>query len=204
MDLLFFQTIMLIVQGLSPIAGLLIILIEVRVKEWYLNFIKVVLPALGIAYCILGLISNPTFPDYWQVLLYGLTVSLFLHLLQRKNPDKNAKVLGIVLIVTHLFSQYWEIPMFIIVHLGLFGYGYGYLGSIDQLYLILVFYLALRFSNISIAKKDLILLSAPIMFSTLAFFFYPVMISYVSTLWFLVRCFSCFCLGKFFVERSVL
>jgi len=193
---------MFMLHGLLPVAGLLIILFEVNVKEWYLNFIKTVLPFAGIAYCILGQISNPPFPDYWQFLLYSFTISILLHFLQKKNPYKNTKVLGIVLIITHLFSQYWEIPLFIIVHLGLLGY--GYLGSVDQLYLILVFYLALRFSNISIAKKDLITLSIPLISTSLAFYFYPVVISYVSPLWFLVRLISCFCLGKFFVERSIL
>jgi len=159
------------------------------------------LPTIGIAYCILGQISNPAYPDYWQFLLYSTAISVFLHFLQARNPDNNTKVLGLVLIVSHLFSQYWEIPIFIMAHLGLL---YGYLGSIDQLYLILVFYLALRFSNISIAKRDLITLSIPLVFTTLAFYFYPVIISYVSPLWFFARLLSCFCLGKFFIERSVL
>jgi len=191
------------VQGFSPVIGLSLILLEIPIKKWYLTFIKIALPTLGIVYCILGqIISNSAFPDYWQILLYSIAVSLFLHLLERKNPDKTTKVLGIVLIVTHLFSQYWEIPLFIIVHLGLLGY--GYLGSVDQLYLVLVFYLALRFSNISIAKKDLIILSIPLIFSTLAFYFYPIIISYVSPLWFLARLISCICLGVFFLEESVL
>jgi len=191
-------------QGLSPVIGLSIILLEIPIKKWFINFIKTVLSMTGIAYFILGQISSPPFPDPWQLLLYSLTVSIFLHFLDIRNPDKTTKVLGVVLIVAHLFSQWWEIPMFIIVHLGLFGYGYGYLGSIDQLYLILVFYLALRLSNISIAKKDLMLLSAPIIFSTLAFCLNPIMISYVTPTWFFARCLSCFCLGKFFLERSVL
>lgn len=190
----------IIAQGLSPVAGLLIILFEVKIKKWFLNFIKTILPIFGISYCILGQTTNPPFPDYWQILLYSLSMSVFLHLLQNRNPDKNAKVLGITLIVSHLFSQYWEIPIFIIVHLGILGY--GYLGSIDQLYLVLIFYLALRFSNISIAKRDLVTLSIPLVFTTLAFYFYPVIISYVSPLWFFARFLSCFCLGKFFIERS--
>jgi len=191
----------IIAQGLSPVLGLFIILFEFNIKKWILTFIKTVLPTIGIAYCILGQISNPAYPDYWQFLLYSTAISVFLHFLQARNPDNNTKVLGLVLIVSHLFSQYWEIPIFIMAHLGLL---YGYLGSIDQLYLILVFYLALRFSNISIAKRDLITLSIPLVFTTLAFYFYPVIISYVSPLWFFARLLSCFCLGKFFIERSVL
>ena len=191
----------IIAQGLSPVAGLLIILSEIKVKKRLITFTKTILSIFSISYCILGQITNPPFPDYWQILLYSLSMSVFLHLLQNRNPDKNAKVLGITLIVSHLFSQYWEIPIFIMAHLGLL---YGYLGSIDQLYLILVFYRALRFSNISIAKRDLITLSIPLVFTTLAFYFYPVIISYVSPLWFFARLLSCFCLGKFFIERSVL
>ena len=160
------------------------------------------LPTMGIAYCILGQISNPAFPDYWQIFLYSIAVSLFLHFLQRKYPDKNAKVLGVVLIVNHLFSQYWEVPIFIMVHIGMLGI--GYLGSIDQLYLILVFYIALRFSNISIAKGDLIILLTPLVFTTITYLLDPVIYSYVPPQWFIVRCVNCFCLGKFFLERSEL
>ena len=132
-----FQTIIFIVQGLSPVVGMSIILLNISIKKWYLTFIKTVLATIGITYFILGFTSKHMFPDYWQVLLYSITISLFTHFLQRKNPDKNTNVLGIVLIVTHLFSQFWEIPMFIMGHLEIMGY--VYLGSIDQLYLILVF-----------------------------------------------------------------
>jgi len=157
---------------------------------------------MGITYYILGQILNPPFPDSPQVLLYSLTISLFLHFLDKKNPDKTTRVLGIVLIVTHLFSQFWEIPMFIMGHLEIMGY--VYLGSIDQLYLILVFYLALRFCNISIAKKDLIILLTPIIFTTIAFIFDSVIYTSVPPLWFFSRCLSCFCLGKFILDRSAL
>ena len=160
------------------------------------------LPIMGIAYCILGQIFSPAFPDYWQIFLYSLAVSFFLHFLQRKYPDKNAKVLGVVLIINHLFSQYWEVPIFIMVHIGMLGI--GYLGSIDQLYLILVFYIALRFSNIYISKRDLIILLTPLVFTTITYILDPVIYSYVPPQWFIVRCINCFCLGKFFLERSEL
>jgi len=189
-------------QGFSPVIGLSIILLEIPIKKWYLTFIKTVLPSLGIAYCISGQISHYAFPDYWQIFLYSIVISLFLHFLQRKYPDKNAKVLGVVFIVNHLFSQYWEIPFFIMVHIGILGI--GYLGSIDQLYLILVFYLALKFSNISIAKGDLIILLTPLVFTTISYLLDPVIYSYVPPQWFIVRCVNCFCLGKFFLERSEL
>ena len=53
-------------QGISPVIGLSIILLEIPIKKWYLTFIKTVLPALGVAYCIFGQISYHAFPDYWQ------------------------------------------------------------------------------------------------------------------------------------------
>lgn len=141
-----------------------------------------------------------TIPDYWQVMLYSIAISLFIHLFQDRNPDKGSKVIGISLIVSHLLSQWWEIPLFIIAHLGLLGY--EYFSSIDQLYLITVFYMALIFTNISIAKRDLLLLLTPLVFTSLAFYFKPVIIDYVTPLWLFARILSCFCLGKFFIERS--
>ena len=192
----------IIAQDLSPVAGLLVINLEVNVKKWFLTFIKTVLPIIGISYCILGQISNPAYPDYWQFLLYSIAISVFIHFLQVRNPDKPTKVLGISLIVASLFSQYWEVPLFIFAHLG-FPF-FEYLGSIDQAYFLLVFWLALKFMNISIAKKDLRILSAPLILTIIAFYSNPIVFTYVTPLWFLVRCFSCLCLGKFFIERGVL
>jgi len=193
----------IIAQGIFPVLGLFIILFEVNVKKRFMTVIKIVFPTIGIVYCVLEQLSNPAYSVYWQFPLYGIAISVFLHFLQARNPDNNTKVLGLTLIVAHLFSQYWEIPIFIMVHLGFLD---GYLGSIDQLYLILVFYLALRFSNISIAKRDLMILSTPLIFTTLAYYlalnFNPVVMSYVPYLWFYARFISCFCLGKFFIERS--
>ena len=192
----------IIAQGISPVLGLLVINLEVNVKKWFLTFIKTVLPITGISYCILGQISNPAYSDYWQFLLYSIVISIFIHFLQVRNPDKPTKVLGLVLIVAPLFSQYWEIPLFMLAHLGVSCF--EYLGSIDQAYFLLVFWLALKFMNISIAKRDLIILSAPLILTTITFYSNPVVFNYVTPLWFLVRCFSCLCLGKFFIERGVL
>lgn len=189
-------------QGLSPVVGIAIILMGIPIKKQVLKLIKISLALFGAIYFIVGYMNYLAVPDYWQVMLYSITISLFIHLLQGRNPDKGSKVLGVSLIVSHLFSQWWEIPLFIIVHLGLLGY--GYFGSMDQLYLILVFYMALRFTNISIAKSDLILLLIPLVFTSLAFYFRPVIIYYVNPLWFFARALSCFCLGRFFIERSEL
>ena len=195
-------TIIFLVEGLSPVVGLIIIAFEVDVKKWLLTFIKNMLTIIGTTYMLLGIMNSNLFPDKEQLILYSVSICLFLHYLQIKNPDKTAKVLGIVLIVTHLFNQYWEIPLFILAHLGIPPFEYH--GSIDQIYLLLVFYVALRFANIKIAKKDIVLLSIPLLTTTLAFVSNPVAFQYVTPLWFLVRCLSCFCLGKFFVERSSL
>lgn len=197
-----FWTLLNIVQGFSPVVGMSILLLEIRSNAWFLKFVKTSLFIAGIGYFIVGKMASPKFPVTEQVFLYCITVSVFIHFLMIKNPDKTDKVLGVTLIVANLFSQYWEIPLFILAHLGVSCF--EYLGSIDQAYLLLIFCLAIKFTNISISKKDIMILSAPLIFTTLAFYSNPIVFIYMTPLWYLVRCFSCLCLGKFFIQRGVL
>ena len=194
-------------QGILPVLGLFIILFEVNVKKWFLTIIKIVLPTIGIVYCALEQISNPAYPVYWQFLVYSIAISVFLHFLQARNPDNNTKVLGLTLIVAHLFSQYWEIPIFIAGHLGVLGAVYT--SSFDQLYLILVFYLAIKYANIMVNRKTITYLLIPIIYSAIAVYVLPGKIQtpfgYVNVMpGYTARCVSCFFLGKAFVDRSVL
>jgi len=182
--------------------GVLIILLEVPIRKEYLTFIKVGLPILGITYFVLGLISSSIFLDNIQFIIYSLAISIFLHALQNRNPEINTKVLGLTLMMTNLFSQYWEAPLFAYAHLGLPGF--KYLGSMDQIYLLLVFYLTLKFANISMDIGTVLYLSIPLIATILVFMYRPVIIYYVDPLWFTVRCISCFCLGKVFIERGTL
>ena len=197
----FFIMLIFIVEGLSPVLGLSLIVLQTNLKKWVLKLIKIALPLMGITYFLLGL-NKLLYVDKVQILLYSVTISLFLHFLQKRNPDKNAKVLGIVLIVTHIFVQYWEIPHFVMAHLG--SAVFGYHGSIDQVYLILVFYLGLRFTQKTIDKGDILLLSIPLIFTTAVFISNPTSFTYVTPTYFLVRCTSCFCVGKFFLKRRLL
>lgn len=199
---IFIWTCIFLLLGFLPVLGLILLVSDIKVEKWFLKIIKYVLLIMGITYFILGLINKSIFPDNEQIILYSITISLFLHFLEIKNPSKATEVLGIVFIVTHLFSQYWEIPLFIMAHLG--SSAFGYHGSIDQLYLLLVFYLALRFTDKTIDKRAIVILTIPLLSTTLAFISKPVAMQYVTPLWFLVRCLSCFCLGKFFLERRVL
>ena len=195
-----FIMLIFLVEGLSPVLGLSLIALELNIKKWILKSIKITLPLMGIAYFILGL-NQLLHADKVQILLYSVAISLFLHYLQKRNPDKNAQVLGIVLIVTHIFTQYWEIPLFILAHLG--HPAFGYHGSIDQVYLLLVFYLGLRFTKKTIEMKDLILLLIPLIVTTLVFYSNPIAFTYVTPAYFLVRCISCICIGKFFLDRRL-
>lgn len=197
----FFITLIFIVEGLSPVLGLSLIVLEINLKKRVLKVIKIALPLMGIIYFLLGL-NRLLYVDKVQILLYSISISMFLHFLQKRNPDKNAKVLGIVLIVTHIFVQYWEIPHFIMAHLG--STVFGYHGSIDQIYLILVFYLGIQFTQKRIDTGDILLLSIPLIFTTAVFISNPVSFTYVTPLYFLVRCTSCFCIGKFFLRRRIL
>lgn len=197
----FFITLIFIVEGLSPVLGLSLIVLEINLKKWVLKVIKIALPLMGIIYFLLGL-NRLLYADKVQIFLYSISISMFLHFLQKRNPDKNAKVLGIVLIVTHIFVQYWEIPHFIMAHLG--STVFSYHGSIDQIYLILVFYLGLKFTQRKIDKWDILLLSTPLIFTTAVFISNPISFTYVTPTYFLVRCTSCFCVGKFFLRRGLL
>jgi len=197
-----FLTIIFLVEGFSPVLGLYIIAFGVDVKNWVLTIIKTSLPIMGIVYFTLGIIRSPTYSVNEQFLLYSITISIFLHFLQIKNPDKPANVLGITLIVTHLFSQFWEFPLFIMAHLGVPPFTYH--GSIDQIYFLLVFYLGLRFTDKIIEKRDIIILAIPLIATTLTFISNPVAFQHMTPIWFLVRCLSCLCLGKFFLDRRVL
>lgn len=197
----FFFAVMFIVQGSLPVLGLIIILLKVKVETWFLTFIKIVLPIAGISYFVLGRRVTPGYPCNSLILFYSLILSLFLYFLQRRNPDKPTKVLGVFLMVSHLFSQYWEIPSFIAGHLNILGA--KYLGSIDQLYLILVFYLAIKYANISIDGHVLLDLLTPLLFSTIALFLIPIGTPGMP-LGYFVRGVSCLFLSKVFIERSVL
>ena len=147
-----FWTIIFIVGGLSPVLGLSLFILDVDIKKRLLTFIKLTFYTMGITYFLLGQLNSSLFIDNEQILLYSIAISLFLHFLQIKNPDKNKEVLGLTLIVTYVFFQYWEVPLFIMAHLGIPPFTYH--GSIDQAYLILVFYIALRFTNKVIDKID--------------------------------------------------
>lgn len=163
--------------------------------------IKLFVPIIGILYFILGQIARPPYPCHDLVLFYSLVMPIFIHFSQLKNPDKVTKVLGISLMVSHLFSQYWEIPIFIAGHLNILGA--KYLGSIDQMYLILVFYLTLKFANTSIDNKTIIYLSIPLLFSSIALHILPLGEPQMP-LGYIVRGVSCYCLGKVFIDRSTL
>lgn len=192
---------MFIFQGVLPILGLIIIILKVKFETWLLTFIKIIVPISGIFYFVLGQRATPQYPCHNLILFYSLVMSIFLHFLQIKNPDKTTKVLGIFLMVSHLFSQYWEIPVFIAGHLNILGA--KYLGSIDQLYLILIFYLTSYFTNISVDRETIMYLSIPLVFSAIALHVLPIGKPQMP-LGYIVRSVSCFCLGKVFIDRSVL
>jgi len=197
-----FWAIIFIVGGLSPVFGLSLFVIELDLKKQFLTFIKYALSIMGITYYILGNINSSLFINNEQILIYSIVIPLFLHFLQLKNPDKNKEVLGLTLILTHIFSQYWEVPLFIMAHFKIPPFTYH--GSIDQAYLILVFYTALKFTKKAIDKIDIVLLLIPLLATTIAFIWEPVAMTYVDPLYFIVRCLSCFCLGKFFIRRRLL
>lgn len=197
----FLWTFMFIFQGLLPIFGILIFIYQIKPGKTLLNMITFFVPIIGILYFILGQIVRPLYPCHDLVLFYSLVMPLFLHFSQLKNPDKMAKVLGIFLMVSYLFSQYWEIPVFIAGHLNILGA--KYLGSIDQMYLILVFYLTLKFANTSIDNKTIMYLSIPLLFSSIALHILPLGEPQMP-LGYIVRGVSCFCLGKVFIDRSTL
>ena len=196
-----FWTIIFIVGGLSPVLGLSLFVTEFNIKKRYLTFIKRSLPTMGITYFILGLINNSLFKDNEQILIYSIAISLLLHFLQSKNPGKDKEALAQTLIVTYIFFQYWEVPLFIMAHLNIPPFTYH--GSIDQAYLILVSFISLKFTEKTIDKIDLALLSIPLLATTIAFIWEPVAMSYVDPLYFIVRSLSCFCLGKFFIRRRL-
>lgn len=197
----FFWNLIFIVQNLLPVVGLLIIVLEVKIRKEFLNFIKIIVPVSGIFYFLVGQTGIPIFPCHNLYLFYSLIIPLFLHFLQFRNPDNPTNVLGVFLMVSHLFSQYWEIPVFIAGHLNVLGA--EYLGSIDQIYLILVLYLAIKYANISIDKETILYLSVPLIFSAIALYILPIGKPQMP-LGYLVRGLSCFCLGKVFVDRSIL
>lgn len=191
---------MFIFQGFLPVLGLLIFVFEVKVEKRFLTLIKILIPIAGTSYFLLGEVTR-SYPCHNLILFYSLAMTVFLHFLQLKNPDKTTKVLGVFLMVSHLFSQYWEIPVFIAGHLNILGA--KYLGSIDQIYLILVFYLALKYANISVDNKTILYLSIPLIFSAIALHILPIGNPQMP-LGYIVRGVSCFCLGKVFIDRSTL
>lgn len=197
----FLWALIFIVQNLLPVIGLLVIILKVKVGKGFLTFLKFMIPIVGIIYFIMGRRSSPGYPCNDIYLFYSLVIPLFLHFFQMRNPDKMTKVLGIFLMVSHLFSQYWEIPVFVAGHLNILGA--KYLGSIDQLYLILVFYLAIKYSNISIDGYVLLDLLTPMFFSVIALFLAPIGNPQMP-LGYFVRGISCLFLSKVFIERSVL
>lgn len=197
----FLWALIFIVQNLLPVIGLLVLVLKVKVGKEFLTFIKYIIPIVGMIYFILGQRVEPAYPCHDIYLFYSLVIPLFLHFFQIRNPDKKTEVLGVFLMVSHLFSQYWEIPVFIAGHLNILGA--KYLGSIDQIYLILVFYLAIKYANISIDGHVFLDLLIPIIFSALALYLVPIGNPQMP-LGYFVRGTSCFFLGKVFIERSVL
>ena len=197
----FFFAFIFIFQGILPVVGFLILVSKFKIEKEFLTIIKFIIPLVGLIYFMLGQRASPPYPCNDLVLFYSMVIPLFLHFFQIRNPEKPTKVQGIVLIVSHLFSQYWEIPVFIAGHLNILGA--KYLGSIDQLYLILVFYLAIKYANISIDGHVLLDLLTPLFFSTIALFLIPIGEQQMPIGYF-VRGISCLFLGKVFIERSVL
>jgi len=197
----FLWALIFIVQNLLPVIGLLVIILKVKVGKGFLTFLKIMIPIVGIIYFVMGRRPSAGYPCNDIYLFYSLVIPLFLHFFQMRNPDNITKVLGIFLMVSHLFSQYWEIPVFIAGHLNILGA--KYLGSIDQLYLILVFYLAIKYANISMDGHVFLDLVTPLFFSTIALFLIPIGSPQMPVGYF-VRGISCLFLSKVFIERSVL
>lgn len=197
----FFFAFMFIFQGILPVVGFLILVSKFKIEKEFLTIIKLIIPMVGLIYFMLGQRASLPYPCNVLVLFYSFIMSLFLHFFQIRNPEKPTKVLGIFLMVSHLFSQYWEIPVFIAGHLNILGA--KYLGSIDQLYLILVFYLAIKYANISIDGHVFLDLLTPLFFSTITLFLIPIGTPQMP-IGYIVRSISCFFLGKVFIERSVL
>ena len=182
--------------GMFPIVGLVLQYIKLEGKSWLYAFL------VGVATCVVGFhLAAPWYTDYPVKVLY-LTYGAFMlvaaTLLSKKTEFLQVNwALGITLLLTFIVSEWWEWGTFIYGHLGLFGK--EYFGSIEQIYVIVIFFVLVMYSRVQWSRFKITLLLIPIVVSLLVIAAYPSEI-YSKNVWFIPRIVTYLCLGYVFVH----
>lgn len=185
--------------GMLPAFGLCLQYIKLKGRKWFVTVTILVILLIFIFYVFAPYnppTNNPTIAYYPPKILYvsyGLFFeTVLIAFVWKYGFSDFGKLLGLSLLLTHVVTEYWEIPIFVFGHLGLFGKYYA--GSINQIYLIVSFVLLTYFSKFSFNKKSVLTLLIPIIVSFVIVSQYPDII-YCSSIWIIPRVVTYVCLG---------
>lgn len=191
--------------GMLPVFGLLLQYIPLNGKKWfYLATASILSLILGF-YLPTPYYSPSGNTEYYYVpkhlyIVYGIFLGLVLcGFVLKYGYTFFGKLLGLSFLLTHVSTEYWEIPVFVYGHLGLFGKHYA--GSINQVYLIASFCLLIYFSKFIFNKKSIAILIAPVLTSFIVITLYPE-VTYTGSIWLIARFVTYVCLGLAFLRWS--
>jgi len=166
--------------GLLPIAGILLYYIPLNGRRWLYGSLGSI-TALSIFFYFVARRTDIMYPPNLLFITYGGFLMVYLCFDSWMNNYKEFnKTLSMGLLLTYFSTEFWEIPVFVFALFGLFGK--EYLGPWNQVYLFVVFYYLMHYSEIKPSKKLLI----PIGISALILMAYPEVI-YSNSIWFVNR-----------------
>jgi len=185
--------------GMFPVLGLLLQYIPLNGRKWYYTFAISFTAVISLFFCVAPY-TEAKYPVKYLYLIYGAYFLVVLTCFVKKHGYSYFnKLLGITFILAYVTSEWWEIPVFVCGHLGWLGKTYE--GSINQIYLILAFYLLIKYSKFSFNARALTLMAISLVIASLIQVLFP-LYEFSSSYWMIARVAAYICLGAAFLKYS--